>query len=561
VDSGQFQLRLRAPDGTPLEHTEALAKDVLKAIADEVGPENVDTTVSLVGTASYNYPINSIYLWTSGPQEAVLRVALKRGSGIHVEALKERLRTALPQLVRNQPPQLKDVKLSFEAGDIVGEVMSFGSPTPVEVAITGRNFKQDRAYAHRLLDELKQIPSLRDLQYGQSLDYPALYVDVDRERAGLAGINASDVGQALSPATLSSRFTKRVFWRDPKSGLGFQVQVQVPASRMNSSATIGSVPIKRGSGGQVLVRDVADLREGTMPGEDDRYNGIARLSLIANVHGEDLGRVANHIDQAIQTVNGSLWESYQNEQGEPGWKNAITGDVRMQMERPIERPLGVEPTIRGQIVPMRDMFQGLAIGLGMAVVVIFLLLTAYFQSVRLALIVISTAPAVIAGVAVALVVTRTTLNIQSFMGSIMAIGVAVANAILLAIFAERARTQGASARDAAVDGGRHRLRPILMTSCAMIAGMVPMALGLGEGGEQTAPLARAVIGGLAVATLATLIILPSVFAVIQRRSSTKSASLDPDDPDSGHFDQDGQRDGRAHTPLAAIMPAEARGEA
>jgi multidrug efflux pump subunit AcrB len=561
VDSGQFQLRLRAPDGTPLEHTEALAKDVLDAIAEAVGPENVDTTVSLVGTASYNYPINSIYLWTSGPQEAVLRVALKRGSGVRVEELKERLRTTLPQLVRKQPPQLKDVKLSFEAGDIVGEVMSFGSPTPVEIAITGRNFKQDRAYAARLLEELRRVPSLRDLQYGQPLDYPALYVDVDRERAGLAGVDASDVGRALGPTTLSSRFTKRVFWRDPKGGLGFQVQVQIPAARMDSTAAVGSVPVKRTAGGQVLVRDVADLREGTIPGEDDRYNGIPRLSLIANVYGEDLGRVANHIDQAIKTVNEGLWVSHQGSGGEEGWKNEITGEILDQKERPTQRPLGVEPTIRGQIVPMRDMFQGLALGLGMAVIVILLLLTAYFQSLRLAFIVISTAPAVIAGVMLALVVTRTTLNIQSFMGSIMAIGVAVANAILLATFAERARTQGANAIDAAVDGGRHRLRPILMTSCAMIAGMVPMALGIGEGGEQTAPLARAVIGGLAVATLATLIVLPCVFAVVQRRSSTKSASLDPDDPESAHFEKDGQRDGRVPTSIPGILPAQVRGEA
>jgi multidrug efflux pump subunit AcrB len=197
---------------------------------------------------------------------------------------------------------------------------------------------------------------------------------------------------------------------------------------------------------------------------------------------------------------------------------------------------------------MQEMFRGLAIGLGLAVVVIFLLLTAYFQSVRLALIVVSTAPAVITGVVLALLVTRTTLNIQSFMGSIMALGVAVANAILLATFAERARTSGADAIAAAVDGAQHRLRPILMTSCAMIAGMVPMALGLGEGGEQTAPLARAVIGGLVVATLTTLLILPSVFAIVQGRSSTQSASLDPDDPASAYHDR--QAEGKeTHPPL------------
>src|SRR5207245_10719915 len=239
--------------------------------------------------------------------------------------------------------------------------------------------------------------------------------------------------------------------------------------------------------------------------------------------------------------------------GEQGWKNEITGnagDIRYQTDRPSDAPRGLTSEVRGQVFPMRQMFGGLAGGkvyegltggLIAAVLVILLLLTAYFQSVRLALVVVATTPAVIAGVVLALFVTRTTLNIQSFMGAIMAVGVAVANAILLATFAEQGRQEGKEVGAAVVEGAKHRLRPILMTSCAMIAGMVPMSLGLGEGGEQTAPLARAVIGGLAVATFATLFILPSVFAVIQGRSSTGSASLDPDDPHSGHFDHSGEQ--------------------
>jgi multidrug efflux pump subunit AcrB len=203
-------------------------------------------------------------------------------------------------------------------------------------------------------------------------------------------------------------------------------------------------------------------------------------------------------------------------------------------------------------------FEGLTGGLIMAVVVILLLLTAYFQSARLALTVVSTTPAVLAGVVLALVATRTTLNIQSFMGAIMAVGVAVANAILLATFAEQNRREGRAAGAAAVEGAKHRLRPILMTSCAMIAGMVPMALGLGEGGEQTAPLGRAVIGGLAVATFATLFILPSIFAVVQGRSSARSPSLDPDDPESPNFDRGGEppaeADGAARLPRSAHSP-------
>ncbi len=225
--------------------------------------------------------------------------------------------------------------------------------------------------------------------------------------------------------------------------------------------------------------------------------------------------------------------------------------------RPQAPPRGLTVDVRGQVVPMQQMFgalaggkiyEGLTLGLALAVVAIFLLLTAYFQSVRLALISVSAVPAVIAGVVLALLLTDTTLNIQSFMGAIMAIGVAVANAILLVTFAERSRLGGAASADAAVAGAESRLRPILMTACAMIAGMVPMALGLGEGGEQTAPLGRAVIGGLLAATLATLIVLPSVFAIVQGRRSTHSASLDPDDPESAYSDHPaaaGIRDGEA----------------
>jgi multidrug efflux pump subunit AcrB len=204
----------------------------------------------------------------------------------------------------------------------------------------------------------------------------------------------------------------------------------------------------------------------------------------------------------------------------------------------------VQVDVRGQVEPMQQMFgglgggswlTGLTLGLGMAIVVIFLLLAAYFQSLRLALVVMTTAPAVVAGVALALVVTSTTLNIQSFMGAIMAIGVATANAILLITFAERARRGGAPAAAAAIDGAQHRLRPILMTSCAMIAGMVPMALAFGEGGQQVAPLGRAVIGGLLAATLATLLVLPCVFAAVMRRAPMRSVSLDADDPQSPHY--------------------------
>jgi multidrug efflux pump subunit AcrB len=569
VDSGQFQLRVRAPGGTALENTEALARDVLEEIARQAGgAENVDISVTLVGTASYNYPINAIYLWTAGPQEAVLRVALKRDSGIRLEEFKNRLREELPKMQRQKAPAMTEVELQFESGDIVEQVMSFGSPTPVQVTVVSNKQENNRAYAEKVRQQLAQIPSLRDLQYEQALDYPTIEVNVDRALAGLSGVTAKDVGRSLAPATLSSRFTTPLYWRDPKSGIGYQVQLEIPQSRMNSLSQIEQVPVKASRGGDILVQDVAQVRAGTMPGQVDRYNNKRMVSLTANVEGEDLGRVAQRIDQVLKNVNESLWAPYQDPDGNPGWKNEIGGEVVYQEQRPSAPPFGMVPAVRGQIVPMRLMFgalagggwfEGLTGGLMLAVVVILLLLTGYFQSVRLALVVLSTTPAVLAGVVLALLVTHTTLNIQSFMGAIMAVGVAVANAILLATFAEQGRREGRAARDAAVEGAKHRLRPILMTSCAMIAGMVPMAVGLGEGGEQTAPLARAVIGGLAVATFATLFVLPSVFAVVQGWGSTRSASLDPDDPDSANYDHGGvqpaERDGFAReTPRGAPAP-------
>jgi multidrug efflux pump subunit AcrB len=535
VDSGQFQLRVRAPDGTLLEDTEALARDVLEEIARQAGgPENVNISVTLVGTASYNYPINAIFLWTSGPQEAVLRIALNPESGIHVEELKNRLRDELPRMKRKRAPAMKDAQLQFEAGDLVEQVMSFGSPTPVEVTVTGKKLDDNIAYAKKVRRQIEKIPALRDIQYGQSLAYPTVEVIVDRDRAGLSGVTAEQVGRALAPATLSSRFTTPLYWRDPKSGVGYQVQVEIPQAQMTSIADVEQMPVRVINGSQIRVEDVARVHRGSMPGQIDRYNMKRQVSLTANVVGEDLGKVARQLDEALKAA------------GDP--------------------PHGVTVEVLGQVRPMRQMFGGLAggarlpsgtpwgnfsdwwrfagefftgltAGLLLAAVAIFLLLAAYFQSLRLALVVMSTTPAVLGGVVLALLLTRTTLNIQSFMGAVMAVGVAVANAILLATFAEENRRQGHSPKDAAVDGAKHRVRPILMTSCAMIAGMMPLALGLGEGGEQTAPLGRAVIGGLAVATFATLFILPSVFAVGLAGAGTQSVSLDPDDPESSYQDQ------------------------
>jgi multidrug efflux pump subunit AcrB len=501
VDAGRFQLRLRAPDGTRIEKTEQLTIAALRTIEQEVGKDTVETSIGYVGLIGSSYPINTIFQWTGGPEEAILRVAFKEGSKVDIEALKERLRNKLSE-------QMPGVRLSFEPADIVNEVMSFGSPTPVDVSVNGPNLAENRAFAEKMRQELARIPSLRDLQYGLSLDYPTVSIELDRERAGLSGVTAQEVARSVVAATSSSRFVVPNYWPDPKTGIGYQVQVEIPYQIMDSVDKIETVPIQRaGLDRQLLLRDVATVREGTMPGEYDRYNMKRSVNLTANIAGEDLGRVAGHVRRALERV------------GAP--------------------PKGATVDIRGQIRPMDEILQGLAIGLGMSIVVILLLLTANFQSVKLALVVVSTAPAVVAGVVVMLWLTGTTVNLQSFMGAIMAIGVAVANAILLVTFAEgHRREESAGADKAAVEGARGRLRPILMTSCAMIAGMVPMALGWSEGGEQTAPLARAVIGGLAAATLATLTVLPTVFALVQGWAGRESASLDPDDPASPHYHEE-----------------------
>jgi multidrug efflux pump subunit AcrB len=496
VEAGQLQVRLRAPSGTRVDGTETIALEALKIIEEEVGAENVAITLGFVGVHAPNYPINLIYLWNGGSEEGVVQVQLTPDSGIDTEALKTRLRQVFAE-------RLPDVSFSFEPSDIVSQVMSLGASTPIEVAVSGPNLAANREFATKVRDRLATIPSLRDVQFGMALDYPTLDVRVDRERAGLMGVEMTEVSRSLVAATSSSRFIVPNYWADPNSGIAYQIQVQIPQAEMSSVEQLQNVPVAYRDGQPVLLRNLAKVTEGTTPGQYQRYNMQRMITVTANIEDADLGSAAKDVRAAIAAL------------GEP--------------------PARVAVAVRGQVVPMEQMLGGLESGLILAVVIIFLLLTANFQSLKLALIVLSTLPAVVAGVAFALLLTGTTLNLQSFMGTIMAIGVAVANAILLVTFAERSRIGGATTDIAAVEGAQSRLRPILMTSFAMIAGMLPMAIGFGEGGEQTAPLGRAVIGGLAVATLATLFVLPAVFAIVQSRAHRRSASLDPEDPEGDHF--------------------------
>jgi multidrug efflux pump subunit AcrB len=515
VDAGQFQIRLKAPTGTRIERTEEIVKETLRVVNEEAGEQNVDITLAYVGQVPSTYPINSIYLWTGGPEEALVRVALKPGK-VRVERFKSRLRERLNEhlpawleekwLAEGVPPvraaAARQLRLSFEPADIVNEVMSFGSPTPVEVQVSGSKMADNLAHAEKIRLELAKVKSLKDLQYVQAQNYPSVEVTINREKARDAGIQAGDVGAALAPATSSSRFTVPSYWQEPGTGIGFQVQVEVPQALMKSPTDVGTVPVRANGGPPVLVRDIAEIKESVMPGQVDRYNQRRVVSMTANIEGDDLGAVAADVAKALKAA------------GDP--------------------PQGVNVDVRGQVAPFNDLFRWLERGLLASVVVIFLLLLAYFQSVRLALVAVAGVPAVICGIALALLLTGSTLNLQSFMGSIMAVGVAVANAILLVTYAERARLDGLSAADAAIAGVQARVRPILMTSAAMIAGMIPMATGFLEGGDQAAPLGRAVIGGLLASTAATVILLPAIFALAMHGVGRASMSLDPNDPASRH---------------------------
>jgi len=502
VDVPQLQLRLRAPTGTRLERTELLALKALDVIKNDVGPENVTITTGFIGVQPPSYPINTIYLFTSGQQEAVLSVALKPTTPKRGEALKEELRQKLKQALPN-------VQISFEAADIISQVMSLGSPTPIEVAVQSPSLATSRPFAEKIHSELAKLSDLRDLQYGQSLDYPTMDVTIDRDRAGQMGVTTADVARSLVPATSSSRFTDPNFWRDPRSGNAFQIQVEIPQNKMASIQDVENIPIMHEDSdptgiSRPLVSDVASVKFGTTFGEIDRYNMQRVVSFTANLHGRPLGETVREVQKAIARA------------GTP--------------------PRGVSVFLRGQVPAFEETLSGLRTGLLLAIAVIFLLLAANFQSFRLSLAVVSTVPAVICGVILILLLTGTTLNVQSFMGAIMAIGISVANAILLITYSEDARRSGTQVREATITGSSGRLRPVLMTATAMIAGMIPMAIASGER-AQTAPLGRAVIGGLTIATIATLTILPAVYFLLQSRVESISSSLNPDNPASEYYDR------------------------
>jgi multidrug efflux pump subunit AcrB len=520
IDSGEFVLRFRPPPGSNFELTRQMGLKCLEEIEREAGAKHIKITMGYVGQVATNFGIDNMVLFMRGPDDGQLRVALTEDSGIKLDEFRQRMRDILPKTVipwmtkRLEQGGLSPVEakrqakmstFGFEPGDIVTSVMSFGSPTPIAIRIIGTDLKLVRQHAEKIAGNMRRIPFLRDVGFVQQLDYPTVELNIDREKAGLSGANVEDVANAVVMATASTRFASLNYWIDTKTGFDYLVQIQVPPLRMEKPEDVETLPVESVNPlVNLMIRDVATVRKGVRPGEIDRDMSQRYVTLTANVEGEDMGRASRQVADALTAA------------GEP--------------------PRGVRVEPLGQLPPMLEMFQSLGIGLGVAVFVIFVLLTAYFQSPRLSLISVGAVPGVLAGIATMLYLTNTSLNIESFMGSIMCLGVSVSNSVMLVTFMDEHWKKGSSSTDAAIVGASERLRPILMTACAMTVGMVPMALALERGSQMQAPLGRAVIGGLVMSTFATLLVVPSIFAVVMGKKEPKSPSIYPDDPESTYYD-------------------------
>lgn len=486
INSGQFQLRIREPDGTRLERTEDATHKVLSIIDSTVG-HHVSINSSYVGLVPSSYGTSNLYVFNSGTHEAILQISLDDQYKGNLDDLKDKLRF-------NIGKEFPEMRLSFEPLELTEKIMSQGASTPIEVRIAGKNMNVIEEYANKLVQRLKAIRFLRDVQIQQPLKFPAIRINYDRVKIAQMGLKFSDVTRSVTDATSSSRFVEKNQWLDENVAYTYQVQVQVPEYIMNDISQVRSIPLVKGSSRPILG-DVATFSIDTVPGEFDRSGPRRFLTVGANINKQDLASATLHVQKAIEEF-GKL-------------------------------PPGLKIEVKGMSDLLTETFSSLQNGLLAAIIIILLLLAANYQSFKLSLIVLSTVPAVLLGSLLFLLLTGSTLNLQSYMGIIMATGVSVANAILIVTNAEELRWQYRDALKAAKISASIRLRPILMTSFAMIAGMIPMATGLGEAGDQTAPLGRAVIGGLAASMVAALFIVPLIYSLAREKSSFEDMSLLP----------------------------------
>jgi multidrug efflux pump subunit AcrB len=488
LNNGQFQIRIKEPDGTRLERTEDALKQVLQII-DKTVNHHVAITSGYVGLIPSSYGTSNLYIFNTGTHEAVLQVDLDEGYKINMDDLKDALR-------KNIAHALPNLRITFEPIDMTEKIMSQGASTPIEIRVAGKDMAQIEAYAIKVVDKMKHIDYLRDVQIAQPLKTPVIAITLDRLKVAQFGLNVTDIGRSVTASTTSSRFTEKNQWLDEKAAYTYQVQVQIPEYVMNTMDELKEIPLLKGRSSPTLA-DVADFKVTYEPGEYDRTGPRRFLTVSANIYKKDLGTATTAVQNVLKSI------------GAP--------------------PKGLLAEVKGMSSLLTDTLASLQNGLLFAILVIFLLLAANYQSFKLSLTVLSTIPAVILGSLTALLLTGSTLNLQSYMGMIMSTGVSVANAILIVTNGESLRLEYRDPIRAAITSASIRLRPILMTSFAMMAGMVPMASGMGEAGEQSAPLGRAVIGGLFASTLAALFILPMVFAWMQKKTTYVSPSLMPDE--------------------------------
>ena len=491
TNNGQYQVKLRLPVGTRVERTESMVLDVLQ-ILDSITDHHIEISSAYAGTIPTNYATANLYVFNSGTHEALLQIQIDE----RFKPDKDKFQEVFRATVQNKLP---DVKVSFEPIELTEKIMSQGAATPIEVQVAGKDMQQIEDYANRLTNTLKDVPFMRDVQIEQPLKYPTVSIKLDRFKIAQMGLKLQDVSRSISAFTSSSRYTEKNMWLDTKSAYTYQVQAQVPEYIMNDISELKEIPLQPGTSSLVL-QDVATFEVDTTVGEYDRSGPRRYVTVSANLYKADLQKGTDAVNKAVSSL-GAL-------------------------------PKGLVIRVEGMSSLLTETLDSLQSGLLLAIIVIFLLLAANYQSFKVSLSVLCTIPAVLLGALVILLLTGCTLNLQSYMGIIMSTGVSVANAILIVTNAEKLRLEyNNDVVRAATVSASIRLRPILMTSLAMIAGMIPMASGMGEAGDQTAPLGRAVIGGLIASTFAALYIVPQCYAWLQQKAALRSPSLLPEDGD------------------------------
>jgi CzcA family heavy metal efflux pump len=481
VDAGQIKLHLRAATGVRIDETATLSDQVEATIRSVIPPRDVDTIVDNIGVPYSG--INLAYSSSApvGPGDADILVSLKEGHRPTVEYVRE-LRSKLNA-------QFPSTTFAFLPADIVSQILNFGLPAPLDVQVSGFRVDENRVYANDFLQRMHKIPGVVDLRIQQAFDYPTLNVDVDRSKAALLGLTETDVASDLLVSLSGSSQTTLSYWIDPKNGTQYPVVAQTPQFRLASLTDLATTPVT-GAAGKTsqLLANLATFRRTMTPAVVSHYDATPVIDIYGDADRTDLGYISSQINKIVADTHKAL-------------------------------PKGSKITVRGQIRTMGDSFKGLLLGLAGAVILVYLLIVVNFQSWTDPFIIITALPAALAGIVWMLFLTHTPISVPALTGAIMCMGVATANSVLVISFARGRMNAGDDAFHAALQAGTTRFRPVLMTALAMIIGMVPMALGLGEGGEQNAPLGRAVIGGLIFATIATLFFVPSVFSLIHGRRS------------------------------------------